>query len=106
MRKMPKSRAVYGEAPAATAGLTQADRPPMRQAAFDAQPLMKASRSGLTTSACVVQHAVREARIDLEGAVLQELDRAAARSRRSGTIWSSSPCMTSVGTVIAFRSSV
>jgi hypothetical protein len=44
------------------------------------------------------RHAVREARIGLERAVLQELDRDSCAESAIGTIWSSSPCSTSVGT--------
>ena len=50
-------------------------------------------------------HAVRAARIDLERAVLEQLG-LKQYGVLIGTTWSSSPCMMSVGTVIAFRSSV
>ncbi len=49
---------------------------------------------GVDHVGCGGRHAVREARIGLERAVLKQLDRRAAPNRRSATIWSSSPCRT------------
>ena len=53
----------------------------------------------------VAVDAVRRARVDLQGAVLDQLDRLLAAAA-IGTIWSSSPCAMKIGTSSALRSSV
>src|SRR5471030_568770 len=69
------------------------------------QPWMKASRSALTLSFSVVHRPCGALGYTSSLAVCSSLDDSMAESA-IGTIWSSSPWMTSAGTLIFFRSAV
>src|SRR5213593_4376131 len=66
---------------------------------------MKARSSGLTTSACVVHMPCGKPWWTLRVPFLRSFAESSAESA-IGTIWSSSPCITNVGTSMIFRSSI